>query len=228
MGIHDGHRKRVKEKFIEFGLDSFSDVEVLEFLLFFAVPRKDTNEIAHHLLNQFGSLHGVFNASYYELLEVPGITVNSAILITFISRLQRKIEISKTKSIRIIKNSKDSSAYLIPRFKNEQEEVMLLLCLDAKRSVICCKELGRGTAVSVDIDCRKVAETALKVNAVTAIIAHNHPGGKLYPSVEDDSLTQILYKALRNVEIKLEDHLIIVDDEYVSYADAGAMNLLRY
>ncbi len=228
MSIHEGHRKRVKEKYVEYGLDVFSDVEVLEFLLFFAVPRKDTNEIAHHLLDQFGSLHGVFNASYFELLTVPGITANSATLITFISKLQRKIEISKTKSIRIINNSRDSAAYLIPRFKNEQEEVMLMLCLDAKRNIICCKELGRGTAVSVGVDCRKVTETALKVNAVYAIIAHNHPGGKLFPSVEDDSLTQILYKALRNVEIKLEDHLIIVDDEYVSYSDAGALNLLRY
>ncbi len=226
MGIHDGHRKRVKELFVDNGLDSFSDVNVLEFLLFFSVPRKDTNEIAHRLLAHYGSLHEVFNASFYELMEIEGVNYSSAVLITFISHLNRRIEISKTSSIEKINNAEDAGKYFMARFKNQQHESMRMLCLDAKRNIICCREIAEGSVCSANVNIRKAVETAVSCRAMAVIISHNHPGGTLHPSAEDNSLTCKLYKALNYVGIKLEDHIIVSDDTYVSFERAGAMRLV--
>ncbi len=228
MGIHDGHRKRLKESFIEHGLDSFNDINVLELLLFFSVPRKDTNELAHKLLDHFGSLHDVFNASFYELTSIPEVNYSTAVLIVFISQLIRRIEISKTQNIKVINDSDDAGEYFVSRFKNQQHESFIMMCLDAKRRIIFCREMATGNVISVNVDIRKLVETAVSSKAVSVIISHNHPGGKLFPSVEDQSLTCKLYKALDCVGIHLEDHIIVAEDEYVSFLDSGAMSLLRY
>jgi len=226
MGIHDGHRKRLKEKFIEHGLDPFSDVNVLEFLLFFSVPRKDTNELAHKLLERFGSLHAVFNASFYELNEVEGVNYSSAVLISLISQLSRRIEISKTSNIKTIKDTADAAEYFISRFKNQQYESLLMMCLDAKRNIISCKEMATGSTVSTSIDVRKLAEHAVSSRAAYVIISHNHPGGTIYPSSEDQSLTHNLHTALRYVDVFMEDHIIVAGDNYTSFRKLGAMRYL--
>ena len=226
MGIHDGHRSRMKEQFIENGLVGFSDVNVLEMLLFFAIPRKDTNELAHELINKFGSLYNVFLASFRELLEVPGMTRTAAVLITFVPRLTQRIEISNTKSDTIIKSVDDAAKFLIPRFKNEHEEIFYVICLDARRNVICCSEMARGTARSVNVDIRKLVEEVLRNRAISVIIAHNHPNGRPINSAEDDHVTKQVYSSLKTLQIPLEDHLIIVDERYFSYAKSGRFELL--
>lgn len=228
MGIHDGHRSRIRERFTEHGLDSFNDINALELLLFYSIPRKDTNEIAHRLLEHFGSLHKVFSASVEELVEVPGISQNSAVLISLIPQMMKKSEISRTKDIKCINDASDAAAYLIPRFMNEQDEVLLMLCLDNKRSIICCKEIARGTVDSVDASSRRIAEIALKQKAVSVIISHNHPGGLVIPSREDDYVTKCIYKALYAVGIELEDHIIVADEKYMSFAREGFMAMMRY
>lgn len=228
MGIHDGHRSRLREKFTEHGLDSFNDINALELLLFYSIPRKDTNEIAHRLLEHFGSLHDVFNASVEELSEVPGISYNSAVLISLLPQMMKKIEISRTRGIRNISSVSDAAAYLIPRFTNECDEVLLLLCLDNKRNIICCREIARGTVNSVDASSRRIVELALKHKAVSVILSHNHPRGIAAPSREDDYITKCIYKALDVVGIVLEDHIVVAEDKYFSLADAGLMSMMRY
>lgn len=227
MGIHDGHRERLRETFIENGLDAFNDLNALELLLFYAIPRKDTNELAHMLLDHFGSLNEVFGASVQELTAVRGIGENTAALITLVPQIMRKCKISQTKELSSIENPKDAGAYFVPRFAGFRDEVALMLCLNGRREVICCKEIGRGVVNGIDIDIRLVVETALKMKSQSVMIAHNHPGGSLNPSMEDEAFTRNVFRALRLVGIELEDHIIVSGDEYVSLADTVGMQIFR-
>lgn len=228
MNIHEGHRERLRKSFLENGSQSMTDIQVLELLLFYALPRRDTNDIAHLLLKRFGSLDGVFSASAEELCEVAGIGENAAALLLLVPEIVKKSRISKTRDIKQINSSADAGSYLVPYFMNEQDEVVYLLCLDSKRAVICCAEMGRGVVNSVDASVRRLVEKAIKVKANSVILAHNHPNGIAFPSREDDIFTRCLYNAMETVGIKLEDHIIVADEDYVSIADSGMMGLCRY
>ncbi len=228
MGMHDGHRERLKETYLENGLDRMNDIQALELLLFYAVARRDTNELAHALLARFGSLDAVFHASVEELREVPGVGSHTAILLTMIPQIMKKSAVSRTGEIHQITSSRDAGRYLIPRFLEEQDEVVLMLCLDNKRSILCCCEMGRGVVNTVNINIRRAVEKALRVKASSVILAHNHPGGLAIPSREDDLVTKNLYNALEIVGIHLEDHIIVADGDYVSMADTGIMQHYRF
>ena len=228
MGVHDGHRERLRGNFIRHGLDSFNDINALELLLFYAIPRRDTNVTAHALLEAFGSLHGVFSASVQELCQVPGIGENTAALICLIPQLMRKSRISKASAIRTILNSEDAGNYLLPRFMYEEDEVVLMLCLDSQSRVISCTEMGRGVVNSVETSIRRIVETALKNKASSVIMAHNHPDGLAIPSKEDDAVTKKISESLSMVDITLADHLVIAEEEFVSYGDSGFFGAYGY
>lgn len=228
MGVHDGHRERLRARFAEHGLNSFNELNALELLLCYAIPRRDTNEIAHRLLDAFGSLSGVFQASMQELTSVPGIGENAATLILMVPQIVKKAHVSKAKETKIIRNSTDAGNYLLPYFLNEPDEIVMMLCLDNKRAVICCREMGRGVVNCVDANIRRMVETALKVKTTTVIVAHNHPNGVALPSREDDNFTRTLYRSLGLLGITLEDHIIVANDEFVSLADSGIMHLFKY
>ena len=228
MGVHDGHRERLRARFAEHGLESFNELNALELLLCYAIPRRDTNEIAHRLLDAFGSLSGVFQASMQELTSIPGIGENAATLILMVPQIVKKAHVSKAKEIKIIRNSTDAGNYLLPYFLDEQDEIVMMLCLDNKRAVICCREMGRGVVNCVDANIRRMVETALKVKTTTVIVAHNHPNGVALPSREDDNFTRTLYRSLGLLGITLEDHIIVANDEFVSLADSGVMHLFKY
>lgn len=228
MGVHDGHRERLRARFAEHGLDSFNELNALELLLCYAIPRRDTNEIAHRLLDAFGSLSGVFQASMQELTSVPGIGENAATLILMVPQIVKKAHVSKAKETKIIRNSTDAGNYLLPYFLDEPDEIVMMLCLDNKRAVICCREMGRGVVNCVDTNIRRMVETALKVKTTTVIVAHNHPNGVALPSREDDNFTRTLYRSLGLLGITLEDHIIVANDEFVSLADSGIMHLFKY
>jgi len=223
MGVHDGHRARLRASFLEHGLQSMNDTNALELLLFYALPRRDTNETAHLLLRRFGSLHAVLTAGVEELCEVEGIGENAAVLITLIPELMKKSRLSETRGIRQVRNSDDAGQILLPYFMNETDEVLYMLCLDGRRVVICCAEMGRGAVNAVEASIRRMVEKALKVKACSVIIAHNHPSGLAIPSREDEAFTKALQTALDTVGIRLEDHLIVADEDYISLADSGMM-----
>lgn len=199
MGVHDGHRERLRARFAEHGLESFNELNALELLLCYAIPRRDTNELAHRLLDAFGSLSGVFQASMQELTSIPGIGENAAALILMVPQIVKKAHVSKAKETKIIRNSTDAGNYLLPYFLDEQDEIVMMLCLDNKRAVICCREMGRGVVNCVDANIRRMVETALKVKTTTVIIAHNHPNGVALPSREDDNFTRTLYLSLIHI-----------------------------
>lgn len=221
MGVHDGHRERLKARFSEHGLDSFNDLNALELLLFYAIPRKDTNVIAHELLDRFGSLSAVFDASLQELTEVPGIGESAALLIKLVPQMMKKSELSKVSDIKQFRRSSEAARFLVPRFMGEKDEMALLLCLDARSVLICCEVLNRGVVNAVDISTRRLVELALKHKASTVVLAHNHPDGIAMPSREDEIFTGKARTALELMGIGLMDHIIIAGDRYFSMRDSG-------
>lgn len=218
----------MRSRFLQHGLDSFNDIEALEMLLYYAVPRKDTNELAHALLDHFGSLYYVFSASVEELCEVPGISRNAAVLLMMLPQIARKSEIENAERVTEITCVEDAVKVLSPRMKYEEDEMLMLVCLDGKKRIGHMEVVSRGMVSGVNVDIRRVVELALKHKAVYVIIAHNHPHGPAMPSREDDSTTSLIYNALNTVGISFYDHIIIAGDDYVSYRRSGTLDLYRY
>jgi len=219
--IHKGHRDRMKKRFLEDGLDSFTDIQVLELLLFYAIARKDTNPIAHRLLERFGSLSQVLDASVEELKKVEGIGHETAVFLHMIPAAGRYYLVDKSMQSKILKTIDQCGQYLLPFFFGRQRETVFLLCLDAKCKVLCCREVGEGSVNSAGISIRKIVETALAANATTVVLAHNHPSGVAIPSMEDIQTTYRIADALRAVEIHLADHIVVADGDYVSMVLSG-------
>lgn len=221
MSIHDGHRERLKERFVQEGLDHFEENQVLEMLLFYCIPRKDTNEIAHNLLNKFGTLWQVLCAPVEELQKVPGVGRSAAVFLSFANEFVRYYRVNQTADVDILPNIESCGNYMLPQFAGRRNETVFLLCLDAKCKVLCCREVGEGSVNSAAVPIRKIVEIALSVNATTVVLAHNHPSGLAIPSGEDVQTTKRLAAALQTVEITLADHLIVADTEYVSLVQSG-------
>ena len=221
MSIHDGHRQRLKARFLEEGLDGFTQIQALELLLFYCISRKDTNPIAHALMERFGSFSQVLEAPVEELCKVPGISHNTAVFLHINREMGRFYLVDRTRKHTVLNTLEDCASYMVPRFHGRSVEMVFLLCLDAKCKVICCKEVGEGSVNSAGISVRKILETALNANATTVVLAHNHPSGLAIPSEEDVQTTRRLGAALQAVEIHLADHIIVADDDYVSMAQSG-------
>jgi len=219
--VHKGHRDRLKQRFLEEGLDNFTDIQVLELLLFYAIPVKDTNPIAHALLDRFGSLSQVLEADVEELKKIPGIKDHAATLLALVIDLCRYYQVNCAQKTEILATLDACANYLVPRFFGRTRETVFLLCLDAKCKVLCCKELGEGSVNTASISVRKVVETALSANATTVVLAHNHPSGIAVPSNEDVQTTGRIAAALQAVEIYLADHIVVADGDYVSMVQSG-------
>lgn len=219
--IHGGHRTRLREQFLQTGLDSMSDVQVLELMLFFAIPRRDTNPIAHRLLERFGSLSAVLEAPVTELLRVEGVGENAAMLLSLIPQCARRHLIDRVRFERVLDTTEKAGRYLLPFFHGERDEVVYLLCLDAKCKVLDCRLLFRGGVNTAGVSVRKIVEAALTCNATSVVLAHNHVSGIALPSREDEATTRQLRVALDAVGILLADHIVVADDDFVSMADNG-------
>ncbi|MCQ2451583.1 MAG: DNA repair protein RadC [Oscillospiraceae bacterium] len=223
MGVHDGHRERMRERFYDHGLDAFQDHEVLELLLYHVHGRGDVNPLAHRLLDTFGSLAGVFDAPRDELLKVDGVGKKAAQLIHLVPELSRRYMISRTESGEQLNNTAKAGQYVKSFFYAKQEEAVYLLCLNADYRVLAMKKLSEGDVGSAGVPIRKVVEYALTYKAVGVILAHNHPSGVTRPSKEDIDATMAVKKALAGVSIPLHDHIIVGNDSYLSLADEGML-----
>lgn len=219
--IHEGHRKRMKERFMKSGLDDFAPHNVLEFLLFYSIPRGDTNPIAHRLIDAFGSLSGVFDATPEELMKVNGVGESTAILISMIPQMARKYLEDKADAVNVVGGCGDIGAYLLPKFVGRTNEALMMVSIDNKNKVISCSVVAEGTVDSAKVSRRKVMEEAMKVKATRVILAHNHPRGVAVPSAEDVAMTREIGRLFAQVGIELVDHIIIADDDYVSMAASG-------
>ncbi|MGN0976813.1 MAG: RadC family protein [Faecousia sp.] len=219
--IHEGHRDRLKQRFLEEGLDNFTDIQALELLLFYAIPRRDTNPIAHALLDRFGSLSQVLDANVEELKKVHGVSDHAAVLLSLVPQLARYYQVDSAQRVECLTTLEDCGKYLLPYFFGRSSETVFLLCLDAKCKVLCCKEVGMGSVNAASVSVRNIVETALTANATAVVLAHNHPSGMALPSNEDVLTTRRVALALSAVEIRLVDHIVVADGDYVSMVQSG-------
>lgn len=215
-GIHDGHRVRMKEQFLKNGIDSFEPHQVLEMLLFYSIARKDTNPLAHRLLDHFGSLTGVLNADYRQLLQVKGVSEHTASLLVFCRQLVGRYYRDLVDDSTIFNNVQEIGRYLQAQFLGEKEEKLRIMCLNNRGKLLHCSVISEGTVTATGVNLRLMVETVLRYPTTAVVVAHNHPGGFAIPSPQDCDSTVQIRRALEMVDVQLVDHLIFAEDDYVS------------
>lgn len=223
-GLHAGHRQRLKARFLKEGLDHFEDHNALELLLFYALPQKDTNEIAHELLRRFGSFSGVFDAPEEELLLIPGISAHTVTFFKLIPQAYKRYAEDRASVHNLITDTQSAGAFILPKFIGKKTECVILLCMDNKNKVLHSSTIFEGSINSTQISMRMITQQLLRYQATAAIIAHNHPGGIALPSRDDIETTLKIKQALQLVNIQLLDHIIVSEDDFVSLADSGVFH----
>ena len=211
MGIHDGHRQRLREQFERHGLEVMDDYKVLELLLFYAQPRRDTNELAHILLDNFGSLDNVLNASVGLLETVDGVGHGTAVYLSLIGAVYRRkgaVPINKKEKIA---SSRDAIKYLQPLFTDAVNEKFYMLMLDNRNRVIDCRLCGEGVLDTVNLDIRWITQQLICTRTCKVILAHNHPVGLPTASRDDNNTTTYLHNRFGELGISVVDHLIFSD-----------------
>lgn len=224
--IHENHRARMQQRVLTYGLESLADHELLEYLLFFVIPRRDTNPLAHRLIDHFGGLHQVLDASYDQLLEVEGVGPATARLLVCFLPVNRCYLRSRAQRTGLETLEKQAE-YLLPLFHGQSQEILYELLLDDRFRLLRAVRLAEGVSNSVHLDTKKAVAEALRSGATTVVLAHNHPGGYEVPSAEDAVITGRLMQQLDVVGIALLDHIIVAQDRYLSMRATGRLPRLR-
>lgn len=219
--IHSGHRERLKNRFEREGLDSFAAHEVLELLLFNCIPRADTNPIAHNLLERFGSLPAVLEASKEELIKVPGVGGKSADFLTLIPSVARRYITDKNAVGLVLDNVEKLGEYLKPKFIGVNNEQLYVLCLDKKYKLLSCTMICEGSIGKVSVDIRLIVETVVRSSASLVVLAHNHTHGFALPSNDDIRVTSKISETLRAISVEVIDHIIVAQNDFVSFSQSG-------
>mgnify|MGYP002423871612 CR=1 FL=1 len=221
MGIHDGHRARLRRRFLENDLNGFADHEALELLLCYAIPQGDVNPLAHDLIERFGSLSGVFSAPVKMLAQVKGVGERTAVLLHLIPLISQKARLSELEREVVLNTREQVGAYLLELFSLERNETVYQICLDGKGKLLACKRLGEGSASAVTVDIRQLIQNAILCSAASVILAHNHPSGIALPSEDDWAVTNRVKAALASIDVRLEDHIVVADHDFVSFSESG-------
>lgn len=221
MGIHDGHREKMRRRFLKGGLDNFADHEALELLLYYAIPRKDTNPIAHTLMNRYGSLSAVLAAPAEDLKKVEGIGESAAVLLKLAAQIGTKARLADMEKETVLNTVTRVGNYLMELFDGESNEKVYQLCLDRKGKLLSCKRLNEGGVANAELDVRRVVENAILTHASGVVISHNHPSGVALPSAEDITATHRVKRALETIGVTLVDHIIVADRDFVSLEQSG-------
>lgn len=220
---HSGHRARMKKKFIERGASYFEPHEILEMLLFYAIPQRNTNDIAKNLIDHFGSLSAVFDASIEALNDV-GVTEHQAVLLKLIPEITRRYLDDKRENYDKSVNPDYIPAYFADMFiGREKTESAMLILLNKKGNMVYSGMVFQGDFNYVHIPVRDIISLAIKYSASIAYLAHNHPSGIATPSREDIKATRKLKDALDKIGVYLVDHIIFGEDDYVSLNEVGLM-----
>ena len=213
-GIHDGHRQRLKNKFLEYGFQGFEQHNILELLLFYSIPRKDTNEIAHNLLNHFGSLKNVFNAEFDDLIKVNGISENSATLIKMIPKIAKEYMTDSLKEGAIFDTANKIGEYFVNKYLGEKNEIVYAMLLNNKFELLGVAQIHEGNVNSAFVSARKILDAVVKYNASSIVLAHNHPEGTVCPSMDDINTTADLMASFMAFDIDLIEHFVIAGNEF--------------
>ena len=219
---HEGHRKRLKNELLQLDFpEEAPDHKILEMLLFYGIPRRDTNPIAHALLDKFGSLAGVFEADPQYLFEVEGMTQNSVCLIKIILPIVRKSYLQKYEEGYKFSNIDEYGEQLVKRFFGHNKEMFIISCFDNKGALISTKTVAKGDTDNVSVSVKTIVKIVLHCNPTTVIVAHNHVDSPAVPSKADIEMTQNLKFILQQINIRLLDHIIVSGNDYVSMRQSG-------
>lgn len=223
----DGHRRRLREKFLTAGLSGFHDYEVLELLLTLGTPRKDCKPAAKAALKRFGHLAAVLEATPRALCEIEGIGPKNIFGIKLIPAVCERYLEKRLTGGAVLHHSRALFDYLSQSMRDKKREQFKVLFLDAKNRVLGIQTLFEGTLTASSVYPREVVRAALDHHAAALIFAHNHPSGDPQPSPEDTALTRRLVEACRLMDLTVHEHIIIGGGTYFSYADSGQMAAIR-
>lgn len=212
--LHSGHRQRLKQRYLDFGVENLSDHEILELLLFYAIPQKNTNPLAHELIDRFGSLREVMSADIDSLKNVSGLGEHSAILISLLNDVQRRIRLTENTDVEKLDSLSKIGKYLMNYYDGVNEERVTLMLFDNSMKLIDFVTLSSGSINSSSVDCRSIAEISLRKNASCVILAHNHPNGLAIPSSDDRMITKNVDAALSVIGVHLIEHIIVGSGNY--------------
>lgn len=222
--MHNNHRKRFRERFIKHGVDAFEEHEIIELFLYYAIPRKNTNEIAHELINKFSSISGIMDAPIDSLLEINGIGESSAVLLKLFPHMCRIYLSGKCDNKEKIIDINNVGDIFQNKFVGRTNEHSMVLLMDSKWRQLYIGELDEGDLGEVNMCIKKIIKLLLFYNANRVVIAHNHPSGFALPSKQDLYVTANIYKSLKLVNAVLLDHIIVADNDYVSLFQSGLWN----
>ena len=225
---HAGHRERMKAEFLARGLEGWPDHRVLELLLFYTIPQGDLNDLAHELVERFGSLAGVLDASVEELKKVKGVGDHTAVFLRMLPAVLGRYQGARTRLSAIINSPEEAYAWLEPYFFGARNEMVYVLCLDGKRQVLGVRKVAEGSIELAEVNTRRIAEEAIGLRAAQIYVAHNHVSNLAIPSQADWLTTDTLRGALRPIGIELIDHLVFVDGDMVSLKDSEHLKSLQY
>lgn len=220
---HQGHRSRVRQHFLKYGLDGYYDHQALELLLFYGVKQKDVNQTAHVLTDHFGSLRGVLEAEGGKLMEFPYIKHRAAALMKLVPQLARRYEASRRDAGLVICEAAQAMEYLEPLFAGRETETVYGLFLDASLRLRSCLHLNAEGERFVDLPARRVAAMAVNEGAALVITAHSRLGAAHWPGPEEQAASGRLSAALAAMRVRLADHLVYSESCFVSLAEVGLL-----
>lgn len=212
--IHLEHRRRLKERYLKNGFDGFADHELIEMLLFFSKPQGDTNPTAHELMERFGSLKGILEASPEELCEVTGIGAHSAVLLKLIPELAKRYAAEETDHVTDYTTLSRIAQYFRPKFYGLDHECLYMMMFNNRMNLIDCIRVSEGAVNSSSVPIRLMTEKIIQKKASGVALAHNHPNGLAVPSSQDLEITDTLNNAFRLLDITLVEHLVFADNRF--------------
>lgn len=230
LSIHTGHRQRVKAEFLSRGIEGWPDHRVLELILFYAIPQGDVNPLAHELIERFGSLAKVLDASSDELRKVPGLGEHSIALLQLLPAVGGRYVSQRSGPGRLVHTSEDAAKLLAPHFYGAANEMVYVLCLDSKGKELGVRKVSEGNISNSDVNIRRIAEICMALNASYFFMAHNHTSHLAFPSAEDWQCTDVVKCALAPLGVSMVDHLIFVEGDVVSLREterSGGRKVLR-
>ena len=227
VNLHSGHRERTKKQLLEGGFNDTTPSHVLlETLLYFSVPQRDTNPIAHQLLNTFGNIGSVLSAPREELLKIKGITDNTFSLFRIMAEVDRRVMLEENARKDSVTTYDEVGAYLVRQFAGLREENVGILFMKGSGKIVMFDFVGKGDLATVGINTRRIVELSVKCDAMMAVLCHNHPSGNPLPSPRDIEITKGLISTLNNLGIRLVDHVIVSGHDFVSLAQTSEFSSL--
>lgn len=224
-GAHDGHRERLRGKFAENGIDGMYEHEILELLLSYAIPRQDTNGLAHALIDRFGSLTDVLNANVYDIANTPGLGMRSATLVKLAGEIRRVGVTKDEKRIIRLRNPYELAGFCRTLYHEQRYESLNVIALDKRYALLHTDEVSTGDVTGAPVDARKICECLIRHGAYAAILTHNHPSGDVRPSRADGRTTATIAALLEKINVKFYDHIIVGKGEAFSIKMMLTMDL---